>query len=101
MAYSDWDEYLIHQVPTTLDHVQDSDPHWTDRFYFNCHARDGSALVRVTDDGAGFDPARLALGSHGLVGMRYRVQAEGGQLHIHTAPGAGTRVQALLPLAVA
>lgn len=47
MAYSDWDEYLIHQVPTTLDHVQDSDPHWTDRFYFNCHARDGSALLTL------------------------------------------------------
>jgi signal transduction histidine kinase len=27
------------------------------------------------------------------------VQAEGGQLQIDTAPGAGTRVQALLPLA--
>jgi len=61
----------------------------------------GMAVIRVVDDGIGFDPARLALGSHGLVGMRYRVQAEGGQLHIHTAPGAGTRVQALLPLAVA
>ena len=61
----------------------------------------GMAVIRVVDDGIGFDPARLALGSHGLVGMRYRVQAEGGQLQIHTAPGAGTRVQALLPLAVA
>lgn len=25
--------------------MQDSDPHWTDRFYFNCHARDGRALL--------------------------------------------------------
>ncbi|GCL64655.1 CHASE3 domain-containing protein [Pseudaquabacterium pictum] len=62
-------------------------------------AQDGQAAITVGDDGVGFDPARLALGSHGLVGMRYRVQAEGGQLHIDTAPGAGTRVQALLPLA--
>jgi hypothetical protein len=45
MVYDDWDDYLIHQAPTTLDHVQDSDPHWTDRFYFNCHARDGRALL--------------------------------------------------------
>jgi hypothetical protein len=45
VAYGDWDDYLIHQSPTTLDHVQDSDSHWTDRFYFNCHARDGSALL--------------------------------------------------------
>ena len=61
----------------------------------------GMAAIRVGDDGIGFDPARLALGSHGLVGMRYRVRAEGGQLHIDAAPGAGTRVQALLPLAAA
>jgi len=61
--------------------------------------QDGMAAIRVSDDGVGFDPARLALGNHGLVGMRYRVQAEGGQLHIDTAPGAGTRVQASLPLA--
>ena len=61
-------------------------------------AQDGQAAITVGDDGVGFDPARLALGSHGLVGMRYRVQAEGGQLHIDTAPGAGTQVQALLPL---
>ena len=61
----------------------------------------GMAAIRVGDDGIGFDLARLALGSHGLVGMRYRVQAEGGQLHIDAAPGAGTRVQALLPLAAA
>ncbi len=45
MAYGDWDDYLIHQAPTTLDHVQDSDPHWTDRFYFNCHSSDGRALL--------------------------------------------------------
>jgi signal transduction histidine kinase len=58
----------------------------------------GMAAISVGDDGLGFEPARLAQGSHGLVGMRYRVQAEGDQLAIQTAPGAGTRVQALLPL---
>jgi signal transduction histidine kinase len=64
----------------------------------------GGASVRVSDDGAGFDPARLAQltpGSHGLVGMRYRVQAEGGQLTITSQPGAGTQVQAVLPAAPA
>lgn len=58
---------------------------------------DGNACIRITDDGMGFDPARLALGSHGLVGMRYRVQAEGGTLVITSRPGTGTQVQALLP----
>jgi hypothetical protein len=45
MTYSDLDDYLVHQIPSTLDHVQDSDSHWTERFYFNCHARDGSTLL--------------------------------------------------------
>lgn len=58
---------------------------------------DGRAAIRVGDDGAGFDPAALRLGSHGLVGMRYRVQAEGGTLAITSRPGEGTQVQALLP----
>jgi signal transduction histidine kinase len=58
---------------------------------------DGRVRIRVTDDGAGFDPAGVQLGSHGLLGMRYRVQAEGGQLAITSRPGAGTQVQALLP----
>ncbi len=62
-------------------------------------AQQGSmAAIRVSDDGMGFDQARLAQGSHGLVGMRYRVQAEGGQFNIATSPGAGTQVQALLPV---
>jgi signal transduction histidine kinase len=60
--------------------------------------QDGQASLQVADDGTGFDPDQLTLGSHGLVGMRYRVQAEGGQLQIHSAPGTGTRVMALLPL---
>ncbi len=60
---------------------------------------DGSACIRITDDGRGFDPAQLALGSQGLVGMRYRVQADGGQLTITSQPGAGTQVQAVLPAA--
>ncbi len=60
--------------------------------------QDGMAAISVQDDGVGFDLARQAQGSHGLVGMRYRVQAEGGQLRIETAPGAGTRTLALLPL---
>jgi signal transduction histidine kinase len=67
-------------------------------------SEDGMAAIRVDDDGVGFDMAGRSanglspVGSHGLVGMRYRVQAEGGTLRIQSAPDKGTRVQALLPL---
>ncbi len=30
-----WDEFLCHQLPTTLDHVGTSDPAWTERAYFS------------------------------------------------------------------
>jgi signal transduction histidine kinase len=56
------------------------------------------ALVCVTDNGQGFDPARMTMGSHGLLGMRFRVEAERGQLQLHSAPGQGTEVRAWLPL---
>ena len=56
------------------------------------------ALVRVTDDGCGFDPRTQRRSAHGLMGMRYRVEAVGGRLAIRSAPGHGTQIQAELPL---
>lgn len=59
--------------------------------------------VIVRDDGAGFDPARLgmpgAVGlSSGLAGMRERVELLGGVFEVSSAPGAGTRIMATIPL---
>jgi signal transduction histidine kinase len=56
------------------------------------------ALVSVSDNGQGFDPACMTLGSHGLLGMRFRVEAERGQLQLRSAPGLGTEIRAWLPL---
>lgn len=61
----------------------------------------GQALVEVRDDGRGFDPRTQPPSSHGLLGMRYRVAAEGGSFAVDSAPGRGTRVLARLPLQVA
>ena len=55
------------------------------------------ALLVVQDDGIGFDPATRRGTTHGLLGMRYRVEAEGGVLCIEAEPGGGTRLQAWLP----
>ena len=55
--------------------------------------------VCVTDNGTGFDAAAVGVGRHGLVGMRYRVQAEGGRLVVSSAPGHGTELRAWLPTA--
>jgi len=57
----------------------------------------GRAVLSVSDDGAGFDPARAA-GRHGmgLDLMRERVAELGGQLRLESAPGEGTTVRVTL-----
>ena len=57
----------------------------------------GYTLVEVTDNGSGFDVSRITASSHGINGMRHRVEAAGGKLTITSAPGAGTRISAVLP----
>lgn len=58
----------------------------------------GRAHLTVEDDGRGFDLRRTPRSAHGLMGMRYRVQAEGGEMRVRSAPGQGTRIDAWLPL---
>ncbi|MBN9410101.1 MAG: CHASE3 domain-containing protein [Burkholderiales bacterium] len=53
--------------------------------------------VEVSDNGKGFDVSRVVAGSHGLAGMRHRVEAAGGRLTITSVIGQGTRISATLP----
>ena len=53
--------------------------------------------VEVKDDGKGFDPAESRLSSHGLAGMRHRVEAGGGSLTVTSRPGNGTCIAAVVP----
>jgi signal transduction histidine kinase len=55
-------------------------------------------LVSVHDDGQGFDPQAVQSSSHGLQGMRHRVEASGGRLDILS--GNGATISATLPLTV-
>jgi signal transduction histidine kinase len=55
------------------------------------------ARLTVSDDGKGFDPQAPQRSAHGLRGMRFRVEAVGGRFSVHSAPGQGTRIAALLP----
>ncbi len=56
------------------------------------------ALLSVDDDGIGFDAAQVRSGARGLAGMRFRVQSDGGELQVRSAPGEGTSLTARLPL---
>ena len=59
----------------------------------------GQIGVQIADSGVGFDPERVAHAGLGLVSMRERVAALDGRLTINAAPGAGTRISVLIPLA--
>jgi PAS domain S-box-containing protein len=54
--------------------------------------------LRIEDKGIGFGPTGAAGSSAGLTGMRERALLLGGQLSTESAPGAGTRIVAELPL---
>jgi signal transduction histidine kinase len=75
----------------------------------HAHAKQVQVLVKnyfnqvevvVSDDGAGFDPGQIKLASHGLSGMRHRMHALKGRLDLRSAPGQGTTITAILPLAL-
>jgi two-component system sensor histidine kinase UhpB len=63
----------------------------------------GRTILRITDDGHGFDPGpgqsgrngrpRGRVGGLGLSGMRERALLVGGNLAIYSAPGEGTTIE--------
>lgn len=68
----------------------------------NLSANGGGTSLSVTDDGVGFDPAKLtgvvsSVGGLGLQQMRERIEARGGQFEYVSALGAGAKVSASLP----
>lgn len=61
--------------------------------------RGSGAVLRVTDDGNGFDPKAIRrAGRHlGLVSMRDRASGAGGRLTVESAPGKGTTIEMEVP----
>jgi two-component system, NarL family, sensor kinase len=73
------------------------------------HAKAGRATVQlvatpdrvrlvVEDDGRGFDASEVSEDRHGIVGMRERAEMLGGSLQVRSEPGAGTRIEATVPV---
>ncbi len=64
-------------------------------------AGNSDIVLSVTDDGAGFDPARPRTGGGrtlGMTSMRERGALLGGECVVESTPGAGTTVRLRLPL---
>lgn len=77
------------------------------------HAEAGAVIVRyyvmgeqvvleIIDDGKGFsipsDWAKFTSTHTGVMGTKARLEAAGGELHITSEPGKGTKIHASLPL---
>ena len=52
----------------------------------------------VSDNGSGFDATAKRSTAYGLLGMRFRVEAEGGTLSVISSPGNGTRIMVTVTL---
>jgi signal transduction histidine kinase len=112
---------LMAAIPTRID-AQDVGrlaPHIESAIYFCCneavqnaarhagprasvliqlHHRDGRLIFEARHAGAGFD-SNVAVSATGLSTMRDRVLAAGGELEIHSEPGAGATIVGSFPRA--
>jgi signal transduction histidine kinase len=101
---NDWPEELPAAVALSLYRV-------TQEALHNAAKHSGADAVRVTfqgskttlrltvsDAGVGFEPHRTeTVTGFGLMSMRQRLRAIGGSLSVHSAPGHGARIQAVIP----
>ena len=53
--------------------------------------------LQIDDDGVGFDPTTTEASGFGLVTMRERAAAMGGEFHLESAPDEGTRIEVIVP----
>ena len=58
---------------------------------------DGQVQISVTDDGIGFDATSDRIAMLGLLGMHYRVEAEGGCFAVKSSHQCGTTLSACFP----
>jgi len=70
-----------------------------DRLTVSLTVEDLDLILRVKDDGRGFDAGSAdQSASLGLVSMRERLRMVGGTFAIHSEPGKGTQVEARVPI---
>jgi signal transduction histidine kinase len=61
-------------------------------------AEDGRVMLRIADDGVGFDPDREPATGMGLASIRERLKLVGGTVRINSVPMKGTTIEASVPL---
>ena len=82
-------------VTNVLKHAQAS------KIWVKLHLEARKLDLRIVDNGRGFDQADVfqSRGGHfGLIGMRERAERLGGEMHLSSHPGEGTKVEVTVPL---
>lgn len=85
---------LQESVSNTLRHSKAS------QFEVLLIKREDLVILRVADDGVGFDPEQTKAGSYGLQNMRERALEVGGTLQMVSVKNKGTRLEVKVPLVV-
>ncbi|MBW8846340.1 MAG: sensor histidine kinase [Burkholderiales bacterium] len=67
------------------------------QLWLNLSATNGQAELTVKDDGVGFDTGTATNSAYGLLGMRFRVEAEHGSLSVASSLNQGTLIRVRLP----
>jgi signal transduction histidine kinase len=89
-----WDEHLLRIGQEALTNaIRHGHPR---RIVMELDFSDDAVLLRLIDDGPGFD-ANSAFDGLGLAGIRARVSSMGGQLSIESAAGSGTTISVSVP----
>jgi signal transduction histidine kinase len=83
---------LVQEATTNISKYAQAHQVWV-----NLQQQGEQLEVSVRDDGVGFSANAPHKSAYGLLGMRFRVQAEGGTLTVLTAPGQGTLIRGCLP----
>ncbi len=68
------------------------------------HFEEERLLLEINDDGIGFQPperltAYVGESKLGIIGMEQRILSIGGEMHVESSPGLGTRIWASIPYA--
>jgi signal transduction histidine kinase len=63
-----------------------------------CNVEPGALVVRMKDNGLGFDPTEKRAAGNGLGNMLCRMADLGGEFGICSAPGEGTILKIRVPL---
>ena len=79
-------------LQNTVKHAQ------AQRVDVHLEAPTGAVVLKIVDDGVGFNPEGTFPGHLGLHSMRERALGVGGSLEVMSNPGEGTRIVATVPL---